>query len=441
MRFLLSEDVDRKPYDIALKSVEPLSEIEELVAKKMPNTLNAIRSVVKEINTAASETPSSFTIGTALDGSQRNLVNATTKAEILKFAMLNAMDGLRMLFISEFKQKVPKFFNDEALVFNVTRIGKSNKLNTSKPKAIPFSQISSMSNYEIVYDEFDIMVIMKESSAVGGKITLMSPSGPITIKNIAPGNLYIVGKNSDGDPSPVPPDQKSWWLGMSLPTKGSLDDKISALAASKGFDIKDVVTKNFKVPRQAEGMLTSIYRTIRFSKTIQVPYLTADQFANEIKDITLSDFKKIFEKIVEKTTGSKGDLSTQDFSDLVFFSGLASLSSTLGLSTAKDTSSTEAVPPASSGDSGMGTSSGSGGSGSSGGDTSSGARRHSIKSVLMHPEVVKGDTEAERAANLTVINPDGLRKVLNMLTGRNVVFTEGSVNRWCELAGIKEIKS
>jgi hypothetical protein len=59
----------------------------------------------------------------------------------------------------------------------------------------------------------------------------------------------------------------------------------------------------------------------------------------------------------------------------------------------------------------------------------------------MHPDIIKGGTDAERARNLAVIDQDGLRRALNKLTGRNVVFTEGVIDRWRELAGIEEMKS
>jgi hypothetical protein len=36
------------------------------------------------------------------------------------------------------------------------------------------------------------------------------------------------------------------------------------------------------------------------------------------------------------------------------------------------------------------------------------------------------------------LNKDALRGILNTLTAGSVVFTEGTVERWCEIAGIKE---
>jgi hypothetical protein len=318
-----------------------------------------------------------------------------------------------MLFISEFKKKEPKFFSDEALVVSTSRVSRAGRsapviLAATKPKTIPFSQISSMTDYDIVYDGRDIMVIMKEPSAGAGTITLMSPAGPIVIRNIGPGKLYIVGKNSDGDPSPISIDQKSWWLGIRIPAKGSSDDKLSTLAVTKGFDINNVVSKNFKVPRKAEGILTSIYRKIRMTSTIQVPYLTPDKLAAELADITLLEFKNIFEKIVEKTSGSKSDLTTLDLSDVIFFTGLSAISAALGLTTTTTPSAEGSGPTRSP----SGSTDGSDASPEGGGPD---ARRHSLRNILMHPDIIKGGTDAERARNLAVIDQDGLRRALNKL--------------------------
>jgi hypothetical protein len=55
---------------------------------------------------------------------------------------------------------------------------------------------------------------------------------------------------------------------------------------------------------------------------------------------------------------------------------------------------------------------------------------------------VKGSNPSEKAANLStlmnLIDQDEMRVELNRFVGPGVVFTEGTIDRWCELAGIKE---
>lgn len=426
MNFLLSEAVDRSAYAIALKSIEPLSEIEDLVARKMPATANAIRKSINDINRAVSDSPDPIVAGTMLDDSQRNLVNATTKAEILKFAMLNAMDGLRMLFISEFKSRESRLFSNEALMLNASIISGSTSYNLSRPRPVPFSQVESMEDYVVLHDDVDYMVIKRESTEGGGTADMSSPFGTISLTDVTPGKIYVVGKEDDGSPVPIDLALKSRWLGVRVPTRGPMYLTISEISTRRGFDIQEVVQRNFKVPRQTEGLLTSIYRAIRSSTAISVPYLSASTFADEVKDLKLQEFKKIFEKIVEKTTSYSGDLTTLDLSDVVFFTGLSALSGALGLTREPTATATPPTPSAEADGAAVG-----------GEAADSATRRHSLKNVLMHPEVVAGSTDTERAANLGVINQDALRRALNRLVGRSVTFTEGTVDRWCELAGLK----
>jgi hypothetical protein len=106
--------------------------------------------------------------------------------------------------------------------------------------------------------------------------------------------------------------------------------------------------------------------------------------------------------------------------------------------------------PESGGDSSPGSSSGASGGGhggtggSRGGRGGGGSRSHSFNNFINSASIVKGSTPAERAANLStvlgLIDKDSMRQELNRFVGPNVVFTEGTIDRWCELAGIKEGK-
>ena len=97
MNFLLDEAVDRSMFDTALRTIEPLSELEDLLtagSNEMPNTAKAIRDVIKSVNEAMSARPNPILSAIGLADPQRDLLNAITSAEVLKFSILNAMDAV-----------------------------------------------------------------------------------------------------------------------------------------------------------------------------------------------------------------------------------------------------------------------------------------------------------------------------------------------------------
>jgi hypothetical protein len=264
-------------------------------------------------------------------------------------------------------------------------------------------------------------------------------SASLPLENVAADKVYIVGKGSDDEPIPVQGPVKEIFLGVDPPDrrKTNIDKTLTAIAGIKNFDLKTVVARNFKISAPAEGFITSVYRKIRGNPAIKPTTLTATEFAEELGGITLEEFKKLFEVMVQKTTGTKTDLVTFDPAEALVFGGLASIGSALGLSRP----ATPTTPPetaAAGAPSAPGAPAGAGSGGGGGGAGTATTRRHSLSNILNRPSVVTGATEAERKSNLKAIDQDTLRRELNSLVGGSVIFTESAVDRWCDLAGIKE---
>jgi hypothetical protein len=224
--------------------------------------------------------------------------------------------------------------------------------------------------------------------------------------------------------------------------RGVLDKTIDFLATdpsrgNKTFDLGKVVKDNLRVPQPVEGTIVSIYRAIRKKQAIQPTALDPSDLTSDLEGITLDAFKKYFEALVEKTTNSTGDMASYDIADTLVFGGLAAVSGMLGLTR----------PEESRGDGSTGGRASSGGGGAGGAGRSAGggsSRTHSFNNFINTSSIVKGSTPAERAANLStvlgLIDKDSMRQELNRFVAPNVVFTEGTIDRWCELAGIKEGK-
>lgn len=442
---LMNEAVDRTSYDMAMKSIEPLSELEEVIRGGAPmrNTQKAIRECIRAVNNAITSEPDPILSALKLSDPQKKLVDAITACEVLKFSILNAMDAIRMNFISDFRKDL-KFYNDEVVAYNV--LGTAPSLRLSNPQRLPFSKVKEMGSYETIRYGRNFMIIGPESTTVGGRVVLRVPGTSLGMQldNVAPGKIYITGRDAEGEPAAVPSGIKSNFLGITAPPRGNLDMKIKDLARRPGktFNIDSVVTSNFRVPAPAEGMLAGIYRTIRKKPAIRPPSINAADFAKDIKGITLEDFKKYFNAIVAKTEGATGDLVTYDAADSLFFGGLAAVSGALGLTR-------RPTPPASGPDAGGGGPSGgraasSGRAGAGGATAVAAGRQHSFDNFIRSTSMVKGSTSAEKAANLStllnVIDKSNMRQELNRVVGPNVVFTESMVDRWCELAGITEGK-
>jgi len=453
MSFLLDEAVDRSMFDTALRTIEPLSELEDLItagSNEMPNTAKAIRDVIKSVNDSISAKPNPILSAMGLADPQRDLLNAITTAEVLKFSILNAMDAVRMMFITDFKKNNLKFFEEEAVVYNVVDAG-PGAARLSTPQRVPISKVKELGSYEIYEQGNNYMLIGPESAGAGRTATWNIPGvGSFAISNLSLGKMYLVGRGSDGEPTPVPDGFKTLFLRVVKPAdRGVLDKTIDFLATdpsrgNKTFDLGKVVKDNLRVPQPVEGTIVSIYRAIRKKQAIQPTTLTPIELTSDIEGITLDAFRKYFEALVEKTTNSTGDMVSYDIADTLVFGGLASISGMLGLTRPEGGREDGSVAGGgASAGGGRGTGS-AGGSGGSAGAVRGASRSHSFNNFINTPSIVKGATPTERAANLStvlgLIDRDSMRQELNRFVAPNVVFTEGTIDRWCELAGIKEGK-
>jgi hypothetical protein len=438
MSFLL-EDVDRSSYDKALQYIQPLSELEDIF-EDLPSAKSAMREAINRVNTAITSDPDPILSSMGLSDSQKELIDACTSVEVLKLSMLNAFDAVRQLLITDFS-KTPKVYEEEAIEIRVIPSGRvRTSAEARTPKRVPFSVVSGMNDYAVHWQDGRNMIIGPDNAS--GRLydlswTLPRTTATIRMANVPVGKIYLVAR-VEGDPAPVTPEKKRDILGIPLTPKGALartlDDLSTDTARGKTFDLEAVVRNNFKIPAPAMGFVESIYRKMRSRPAVQRSNLDPTTLAAEMKGLTLEKFRNYFRELVERTTTATGDITTYDVADTLFFGGLAWVSGLLGITNTPSAPGGPAAP---------------GGAGSSPGGTASGGSggaevRHSLGTVLSDPTIAAGSTPAERAANLSnlrsSINQDELRKNLNRLTAGRVVFTEGTVDRWCELAGIKEGK-
>lgn len=443
MNFLL-EDVDRSAYEKALQYIQPLSELED-VFEKLPATKRAIREVINRVNAAVASDPDPILNALGLSNDQKELVDSCTSAEVLKLSLLNAFDAVRQLLITDFARN-PKIYEDEAIELRVIPSARSRgTADVREPKRVPYSTVESLADYTVHWQDGRNMIVGPD---IGGRLynlswTLPRTTATINMRNVPAGKIYLVSRE-EGDPAPVSPLKKRDILGIPLTPRGSLDKTLDFLSTDttrdKTFDLPAVVDRNFRIPAPAMGFVESIYRSIRARPPIQPPNLTASDLSNELKDLTLAEFRTYFRALVEKTTTATGDITTYDVADTLFLGGLAWVSGILGITSAPPSAPASTAPGP-----GGGPAPGPGSSGPGGGPPSGGGdRRHSLNNILSDPSIVTGATPAERAANLralrSAVNQEELRRALNTLTVGTVVFTEGVVDRWNELAGIKEQK-
>jgi hypothetical protein len=488
MRLLLEDTVDRSAYNTAQVSIGPLSAFESLIRPSMPNTANAFRASIKKITAAVSansDLESSITSALGLSKPQQELIDAITASEVLKFSVLNAMDAVRMLLLTDF-EKVSPLFEDEAIVLDVkkpiaipnhlrARSGPTHELaHISHPQRVKFSSIKNLGDLDILANETDCMIVGPSGDAdkFNVKLDNITSTHPFIFKNLPLGKSYLVGRDSEGNPAPLGLRKKSLIVKIAVPSdRGVLDKTIKDLAARTdvGFNLDEVVKSNFKLPDAAESMIVKIYRHFRnTAPSLRAPAdLKVAEFITDIESLKLWQFKKFFEDIVSKTSNAIGDMETFDITDRLVLGGLTAISAYFGFSppTEPSTSSTSSGssnsgtgetsgPDAGSGRSGGagggggsggtgGTGGGSGGSGGGSGGGGNGLVQRSLHTFLSTPEIVKGSTPAERSANLAslnnLINKDGLRRELNRVVSRPTMFIE-SIERWQELAGIKETK-
>jgi hypothetical protein len=398
---------------------------------------------------------------------QQQLLDAITSSEVLKFSILNAMDAVRMLLITDFEKSAP-YYDDEAIVFDVKAKGRTPQVMV--PQRVPFSSIKELGNFEI-YDHSNLlMVIGKESSSAGQqiKIPIRGSTQFIELNGVPVGKIYLTGRDTDGKPSPVPPSTKEKMLNVTKPVNSVYEETISALSSrpAKKFDLETVVAANFTIPTEVEGVITSIWRTLKKSPAVKPIKFASAAFSDELGTLTLLEFKKYFEALVARTSNASGEMSTFDLADTLFFTGLAAVSGMLGLapppgpsaggasgSTGGGGGSTGGGGGSTGGAAGTGGVGGAGGAGGAGGGgggsgggggIGGGSVNRSLNNFLNTTSFMKGANATERAANKAsfdaVVDQDAMRRELNRFAGAsNLVFTEG-VDRWCKLAGIKDTK-
>jgi hypothetical protein len=324
------------------------------------------------------------------------------------------------------------------------------------PQRVPFSSIKELGNFEI-YDHSNLlMVIGKESSSAGQqiKIPIRGSTQFIELNGVPVGKIYLTGRDPDGKPSPVPPSTKEKMLNVKKPVDSVYQKTISELSSrpDKKFELNAVVAANFTIPTEVEGVITSIWRTLKKSPAVKPIKLSPATFAKELGPLTLLEFKKYFEALVARTSNASGEMSTFDLADTLFFTGLAAVSGILGLApppgpSAGGGSAAAGAAAGAAGGRGAGGPSGGGAGGGGGGGSGGGGGgtvNRSLNNFLNTTSFIKGANSAEKAANKAsldaIIDRDAMRRELNLFAGgSNFVFTE-SVDRWCKLAGVKEKK-
>ena len=467
MDFLMEAAADRSALDLASNAIDPLSNIESAIDQKMPKTAAGIRKSINLVNKKMSESPglaSSVMSALNLTSKHKDLIDVITKTEVLKFSILNAMDAVRLLLLADYK-RVDKFYSDQVVMMQI--IPTSAPPGAPPPiarfgpaKTVPFSEAKALGDgYSVYIRETKFMLIGPETSAPLVPARLDLRGMPPMFARVPAGKLYFVERDAEGDPSPVSGNVKLKFLNLATsPAPGVLNQKVSARATAKGFDVKDTVNGNFKVSTTAAGKIENAFRIFKRRPPSLKPdssLLDAADLAAEIEDLTLADFKECFSAFTDNTTVDPGDMDTYDLADTLVLTGLSTI---VGMFTG----TREATPgagsgggtgpgaPTSPGGSGSG-SGGSGGSGSGrggggGGGPDSGAplRSQSFDNFIRTTAIVKGATPAERNTNLSslmnIIDQGAMRRELNRVVGPTFTFTEGSVERWKQLAGIKEGK-
>jgi len=465
MDFLLEASADRSALDLATKSIEPLSKIESTIGAKMPKTAAGIRKSINLINSKMSETPglaSSIMSAVGLTSKHKDLIDTITKTEVLKFSILNAMDAIRLLLLSDYN-RVDKFYTDQAIALQIIPPAASPAGVTpptarfGPAKTVPFSDAKSLGdNYSIYIRETNFMLIGPETSAPLVSARLDLRGAPPMFARVPTGKLFFVQRDAEGDPAPVSGALKLNFLNIpSPPSPGVLNQTIGSRESDKRFNTNKVVKDNFKVSTAAAGKIENAFRIFREKPPDLKPdpsFLSTTALAGEIKALTLKDFKEMFAAFTENTTHDTGDMSTYDLADTLVLTGLGAITAMFTGSRSPGTSPAGAGAGPSAGGSGGGGATGGGGSssgGGRGGGASSGtpARSQSFDNFIRTTSIVKGATPGERNSNLSslmsLIDQDAMRRELNRVVGPNFVFTEGkegNIDRWAKLAGIKEEK-
>ena len=483
MNFLLEATGDRSALDLATRAIEPLSNVESAIETLMPNAAIGIRKSINAVNKKMSETPglaSSVMSAVGLTSKHKDLIDAITKTEVLKFSILNAMDAIRLLVLSDYK-KIDKFYSDQVVALQIIPpTGPSPTIaRFGQAKTVPFADVKSLGDdYTVYIRETSFMLVGPETSAPLIPARLDLRGAPPMFARVPTGKLFFVQRNSEGDPDPVNAALKMMFLNLAAaPAPGVLNKTINDRAVARSFDVEDVVKNNFKVSTAAAGKIENAFRIFKQRSPDLKPdssLLDPVNLAADLGSLTLKDFKECFAAFTDNTTTDAGDMDTYDLADTLVLTGLSAIVGVF-------TGTREAVPGApgagpgapggsgggsgggggdggGSGGGGGGSGGGSGGGGSGGGGSGGGSggggrgggggaplRSQSLDNFIRSTAIVKGANAVERNANLgslmNLIDQPALRRELNRVVGPDFVFTEGhDVERWKKLAGIKEGK-
>jgi uncharacterized membrane protein YgcG len=462
MDFLLEATSDRSAIDLATKAIEPLSNIESAIDSKMGQTADGIRKSINAVNKKMSETPglaNSVMSAVGLTSKHKDLIDAITKTEVLKFSILNAMDAIRLLVLSDYK-KIDKFYSDQVVALQIIPpTGPSPTIaRFGQAKTVPFADVKSLGDdYAVYIRETNFMLIGPETSAPLIPARLDLRGAPPMFARVPAGKLFFVRRNPEGDPAPIEGSLKLLFLNLATaPAPGVPNKTIAARAAAKNFDVDQVVNDNFKVSTAAAGKIENAFRIFKQRSPDLKPdrsQLNPADLADDIKKLSLKDFKECFAAFADNTTTDPGDMETYDLADTLVLTGLSTI---VGMFTGTKQATPGAsagngpgAPGAPGGAGGPGAAGGAGGGGGSGGAGGAGGgaplRSQSLDNFIRSTAIVKGADTAERNANLNslmnLIDQPALRRELNRVVGPNFVFTEGhDVERWKKLAGIKEEK-
>jgi len=468
MSFLLEASADRSALDLATKSIEPLSKIESAIGDKMPKTAAGIRKSINLINGKMSETPglaSSVMSAVGLTSKHKDLIDTITKTEVLKFSILNSMDAVRLLLLSDYN-KVDKFYTDQAISLQIipppaVPTGVATPVARFGPaRTVPFADVKSLGdNYAIYIRETRFMLIGPEAAAPLVTARLDLRGAPPMFARVPTGKLFFVQRDGEGDPAPVDGALKLSFLNIpAAPSPGILNKTVRERERDKKFSTNNVVRDNFKVSTAAAGKIENAFRIFKQKPPDLKPdpsFLAPSTLANEIKDLTLKDFKEMFAAFTENTTSDTGDMSSYDLADTLVLTGLGAITAMFtgtrapgvpGGGPGSGGAPAGGVAGGSAGSGGGASAAGGSGGGTPGGGTPGGGtpRSQSFDNFIRTTSIVKGATPAERNSNLSnlmgLIDQAAMRRELNRVVGPNFVFTEGSVDRWSQLAGIKEEK-
>lgn len=457
-RRILREAATREVYELASNVASTMGQLESDL-KNMPKLTKAIAKARQEIISAINADESWLMRKLGFKDKNQSLSNAIIEAEMLRLAALNAMDSVKLTIIKDFN-KATRLDDSEIIKWTATPItGGASRGAVSQPRRAPFSEIAGL-DYEIYSAPGSMMVIGPKPTGALNDISFSAPGWPaggLTLFDVPFGNFYLTRVDDDGDPSPLLKTDKTATLAIRDTTPAELGKTISSLVAaekrSRGrgstLDLQQIISDHFKVPTDEQGFIETLARKI-FSRprigSFDRFYKSADMYS-DVRSLTLNDFKKNYVMLKDKTLPGSGDRPIDEI-DAVVAGGLTSLAVALGMRPPAPPPASPGSPAASGGSASAGSSGAAGApapggpGGVSPGRTSRATpMNRSLRNFLQNNvEIVKGADSAEKQRNLqTLLNTldtDGLRRELNRAVGPTVVFTEGNIDRWRELAGI-----